>query len=80
MADTDEPKKTNGPSHNAYTVSQGKDGKGYFHKVGAAFEHKDKQGFDVQMHSTPVNGRLTLRSLKAELAAKDKNPEQERER
>lgn len=70
MSEQNTQTKSKGPSHHAYSVNEGKDGKGYFNKVGAAFEHKDKQGFDIQLHATPVNGRVTLRSLKAEQEAK----------
>lgn len=52
------------PSHLAYTVRQGKDGQAHFNRVGAMFPHKDGNGFDVQMDATPVDGRLTLRTLK----------------
>lgn len=46
----------------AFAVRNDKDGKGYFHKVGAAFAHKDGKGYDIDMVATPSNGRLTLRT------------------
>lgn len=47
----------------AFAVRNDKDGKGHFHKVGAAFAHKDGKGYDIDMvATTPSNGRLTLRS------------------
>lgn len=55
------------PSHLAYTVRESKDGKSYFNRVGSAFQHKDGQGFNVELDATPVNGRLTLRTLKERL-------------
>ncbi len=55
------------PSHIAYQVREGKDGQGYFNRIGAAFAHKDKQGFDLRLDSVPVDGRVTLRTLKDRL-------------
>lgn len=57
----DAPKK---PSHLAYQVSEGQDGKSYFNRVGSAFEHRDKEGFNVVLDATPVDGKITLRTLK----------------
>lgn len=54
----------------AYAVRNDKDGKGYFHKVGAAFAHKDGEGYDIDMVATPSNGRLTLRTPKERLDSK----------
>jgi len=48
--------------YDAFAVREGKDGKGYFHKIGAAFAHKDGEGFDIDMVAAPTNGRLTLRT------------------
>jgi len=61
MSNNDTPKK---PSHLAYQVSEGQEGKSFFNKVGAAFEHKDKEGYNLQLDSIPVDGRVTLRTLK----------------
>ena len=49
------------PEHIAYNVQEGKDGKGYFQRVGAGWDHKDGKGIDVVLESTPVSGRITLR-------------------
>lgn len=46
----------------AFAIRNDKDGKGHFHKVGAAFAHKDGKGYDIDMVATPSNGRLTLRT------------------
>ena len=59
MSDDKTPKR---PSHFAYQVSEGQDGKSYFNKVGAAFEHRDGQGYNVTLDSVPVDGRVTLRT------------------
>ena len=59
MTDETQPKR---PSHFAYQVRDSEDGKSFFNKVGAAFAHKDGQGFNVLLDSVPVDGRVTLRT------------------
>ena len=54
-------------AYDAYAVKNGKDGKGYFNRIGAAFAHRDGKGFDIDMAATPVNGRVTLREPKDRL-------------
>lgn len=54
------------PDYIAYNVTGDKEGKGYFNKVGAAWQHKDGQGYDLQLESMPVNGRITLREMREE--------------
>ena len=49
-------------AYDAYAVRNDKEGNGHFHKVGAAFAHKDGKGFDMDMVAAPTNGRLTLRT------------------
>ena len=56
--------KAKGPSHIAYQVREGDDGKAYFNRVGSAFEHKDRKGFNVLLDAVPVDGRVTLRTPK----------------
>lgn len=52
----------NRPSHLAYQVRDAEEGKSYFNKVGAAWEHGDGQGYNIQLDSVPVDGRVTLRT------------------
>lgn len=67
----DAPKK---PSHLAYQVSEGQDGKSYFNRIGAAFEHRDQEGFNIRLDAVPVDGKITLRTLKERLEqARDGN-------
>jgi len=49
------------PSYTANHAKQGKDGKSYFNRVGAAFPHKDGKGHNIELDSVPVNGRIVLR-------------------
>lgn len=50
------------PSHIAYQVRDGDNDKSYFNKVGAAWAHQDGQGYNIQLDSVPVDGRITLRT------------------
>jgi hypothetical protein len=60
MTDTQQTATTKSPSHHVYHVRDGKD-KGYFTKVGAAWPHRDGNGFNLQIEFVPLDGRLTLR-------------------
>jgi hypothetical protein len=35
--------------------------KAYWDRVGAAFAHKDGEGFDLVLDALPIDGRVTLR-------------------
>ena len=48
------------PTHIAYHVRDGKD-KGFFTRIGAAWQHKDGKGFNIQIDMVPLDGRITLR-------------------
>ncbi|MGA3065258.1 MAG: hypothetical protein ABSF29_00270 [Tepidisphaeraceae bacterium] len=49
------------PSHIVYQVRDREGGKGFFTRIGAAWPHKDGKGFNVQIESVPLDGRITLR-------------------
>lgn len=72
------------PSHIAYQVRDGGEGKSYFNRVGSAFAHGDGKGFNVILDSTPVDGKVTLRTPQDRLNAKanetQAKPNQDRER
>lgn len=54
------------PDFIAYNVRDSQNEKGYWNKVGAAWQHHDGQGLDIQLESIPVDGRITLRELREE--------------
>lgn len=54
------------PEFIAYSVKDGREGKAYFSRVGAAWAHRDGQGYDIALESVPVNGRITLREMREE--------------
>lgn len=50
------------PSHIAYHVRDGKD-KGFFTRIGAAWPHKDGNGFNLLIEIMPLDGRISLRTV-----------------
>ena len=49
------------PSHIAYQVRDGKNGKSYWTRIGSAWSHNDGSGFNIQIDAVPLDGRITLR-------------------
>jgi hypothetical protein len=49
------------PDQIAYTVKDSPDGKGYWNRVGAVWNHKDGHGAELILDSLPMDGRITLR-------------------
>jgi len=49
------------PSHYAYQVRDGKNGKTFWARIGAAWQHKEGGGFTLLLESVPLDGRITLR-------------------
>jgi hypothetical protein len=60
-ATTNEAAGSKGPSHIAYHVRDREGGKGFFTRIGAAWQHRDGKGFNVQLDCVPLDGRITLR-------------------
>lgn len=54
---------TTRPSHLVYSVREGKhEDESYWDRCGVAFEHRDRQGFNLQLSTLPIDGRLTMRT------------------
>ena len=52
-----------GPQYIAYQVrDRGEGEKGFFSRIGAAWSHKDGNGFNIQVESVPLDGRIVLRT------------------
>ena len=77
LAPQDNQPKTSGkkPSFLVYSVTTGK-GKtnAFWSRIGAAFAHKDGEGFDITLAALPIDGRLVLRSPKAKLEGEEGAP------
>ncbi len=69
---TENQNQNRSPSHIAYQVREGEGNKSYFNRIGAVWAHKDGEGFNLQLDSVPVDGRVTVRSVQERLQeAKD---------
>lgn len=52
------------PGHIAYQVrDRGEGKKGFFTRIGAGWPHGDGKGFNIQLDSVPLDGRITLRVM-----------------
>jgi hypothetical protein len=73
MSNDKDQNQAKAPSHIAYQVREAQEGqKAFFNRIGAAWAHKDGEGFNVQLDSLPVDGRITIRSVQERLQdAKD---------
>ena len=49
------------PSHVAYHVRDREGGKGFWTRIGSAWIHADAKGFNVQLETFPLDGRIVLR-------------------
>lgn len=50
------------PSYIAYQVRDRDGDKGFFTRIGAAWAHGDGNGFNIQLESVPLDGRVVLRT------------------
>lgn len=49
------------PTHIAYQVRDGKNGKSYWTRLGVAWPHADGKGFNIEVAAMPLDGRISLR-------------------
>lgn len=61
MTDTNNNTVSKSPSHVAYHVRDREGGKGFWTRIGSAWQHADGNGFNIQIESVPLDGRITLR-------------------
>lgn len=52
--------KSTAPSHIAYTVREGSNGKKFYNRIGVAWTHKNGGGFSLQLEAFPIDGRLVV--------------------
>ena len=64
MANTQAAKR---PTHRIYAVTGGKDDKGFWTEIGAAWAHGDGKGFNLKLNLLPLNGaEIVLREPRSE--------------
>ena len=56
-----QPTASKTPSHIAYQVNDRENGKSFWTRIGSAWAHGDGNGFNIQIESVPLSGRITLR-------------------
>jgi hypothetical protein len=63
MTDTNETKTATSrmPSHFAYNVRNREGGDNYWIRIGSAWAHADGNGFNIQLETVPLDGRISLR-------------------
>jgi hypothetical protein len=62
MSNTDtQTANSKAPTHYAYQVRDNEK-KGYWTRIGAAWAHKDGNGFSLQLDCMPLDGKITLRT------------------
>lgn len=49
------------PTHIAYQVRDREGKKAVWTRIGAAWQHADSKGFNIQIEAVPLDGRITLR-------------------
>ena len=49
------------PTHTAHHVREIPGGESFWTRIGSAWAHKDGQGFNIQIDTVPLDGRITLR-------------------
>lgn len=54
-------KTTKAPTHIAYHVRDREGGESFWTRIGSAWEHADGKGFNVQIETVPLDGRISLR-------------------
>ena len=61
MTDTKTQPASKAPSHVAYHVRNREGGEGFWTRIGSAWPHTDGNGFNIQIETVPLDGRITLR-------------------
>jgi hypothetical protein len=56
-----QPAASKTPSHAAYQVRDREGQKGFWTRIGSAWAHGDGKGFNIQIETVPLDGRITLR-------------------
>lgn len=60
---TNTTKTSKKPTHALFHVTDGKDDKAHWVRIGAAWPHKDGKGMSLQLDLLPRDGRIILRSI-----------------
>jgi hypothetical protein len=61
MTDSNNNQSSKAPTHIAYHVRESAGDDSYWTRIGAAWQHRDGKGFNIQVETVPLDGRITLR-------------------
>lgn len=61
MTDSKKQTASKSPTHVAYHVRNREGGEGFWTRIGSAWQHADGNGFNVQIETVPLDGRITFR-------------------
>jgi len=62
MTNTNEkPAASKTPSHIAYSVRETTHDRSFWTRIGSAWPHAHGNGFTIQLHAVPLDGRVMLR-------------------
>lgn len=53
--------KGKSPTHLAFHVRENASKEPFWTRIGCAWAHKDGEGFNIELETVPLNGRITLR-------------------
>jgi hypothetical protein len=68
-----------GPTYNAYVVTKREGKDDWWSECGAAFAHADGKGFNLLLHSLPIDGKIVLRPPKADTNERSDQRQDQRE-
>lgn len=54
---------SNKPTHTVFQVTKAGEGS-FWNKIGAAWEHKDGEGFSIKLSALPLEGEIVMRVAK----------------
>lgn len=58
---TKQPANSKTPTHIAYHVRERAGSESFWTRIGSAWAHSDGQGFNIQIETVPLDGRISLR-------------------
>lgn len=58
----DNPEQSKKPTHAAFHV-RGSEERGFWNRIGSAWPHKDGLGFNIQIETVPLDGKIVLRVI-----------------
>jgi hypothetical protein len=60
---------TNQPTYRAFTIVKREEQNDFWTPIGAAFPHKDGNGFNIMLAALPISGKIVLRPTKEKQSA-----------